>query len=77
MNINQAKKQFTELTGLPAKRKSILWAIRQNKGSYSHWLSYAGGRYPNGKDFTDTRTLDYWLSLIEYLKALQSLGGNK
>ncbi len=77
MNIKRAKKHFTELTGLPVKRKFILWAIRQNKGSYSNWLSYARGRYPNRKEFTDTRTLDCWLSPIAYLKALQSLGGNK
>ncbi len=77
MNIKQLKKQFTELTGLPAKKKSILWAIRQNKGSYSHWLSYARSKYLSDQNFTDTRTRDCWLSLVEYLEFLQSFGGNK
>ena len=82
MNIKQAKKQFTELTELPAKRKSILWAIRKNKGTHSNWLSYAQGRYPNGKEFTDTRTKDCWISIVGYPSILiqletLSFGGNQ
>lgn len=70
MNIKQLKKQFTELTGLPATRQNILQAIKDNGGYYSDWLSYAHGKYPDGKKFTDARTKDCWLSIIGYLNAL-------
>ena len=70
MNIKQLKEQFTELTGLPATRKSILVAIREKGGLYSTWVSFARLRYPNAKEFTDTRTKDCWLSLVDYLKYL-------
>ncbi len=70
MNIKQLKQQFTELTGLPPTRKNILIAIREKGGLYSTWLKFALERYPNGKEFTDTRTRDCWLSLVDYLKCL-------
>ena len=73
MNIKQAKQEFTNLTGLPAKRKSILTAILKFRGHYSSWLNYGIGKYPEAKDLTDTRTLHCWLSLVGYLKVLKEI----
>ncbi|MDJ0535605.1 MAG: hypothetical protein QNJ70_24480 [Xenococcaceae cyanobacterium MO_207.B15] len=70
MDIKELKKQFTELSGLPATKKNILVAIREKGGLYSTWLKFALEHYPNGKEFTDTRTLCCWLSLVDYLQYL-------
>jgi hypothetical protein len=73
MNIRQAKQRFTELTGLPATRKNVNKAIWEQKGYVADWFSFAEGYTNNNIDIFDSRTKNYWITIVKYLEALQEI----
>lgn len=73
MNIKQAKARFTELTGLPAKKKSVYTAIWQHKGYVSWFISYALGRSNGNYEVLDSRNTKYWVTLVDFLNTLEEM----
>jgi hypothetical protein len=70
MNRKQAKLRFTELTGLPAKDKSVFPGIWQHKGKVEDWYNYAWSNGHVNRAKFDSRYKDFWVSLVTYLESL-------
>lgn len=70
MNIRQAKARFTELTGLPAKRKAIVPGILKLRGHHSWFVSFGEGYNKNNPKWCDYRTTDFWVTLVSFLETL-------
>lgn len=73
MNRTQAKARFTELTGLPAKKRYVSTGIWKLKG-YANWhRSFALGYSKGDKTVLDSRTELYWVALVSFLEELKEV----
>lgn len=73
MNRRQAKKRFTELTGVPAKSDYVFDGIWSLEGRVPDWFNFAwNGGYISRADF-DARSTEYWVSIVKYLESLQEV----
>ncbi len=73
MNRTQAKARFTQLTGLPAKRKAVVPGILKLRGYHSWFVVFGEGYNKNNPKRRDYRTTDFWVTLVEFLEALQEV----
>lgn len=73
MNIKQAKARFTELTGLPAKKRYVYTAVWKHKGYVAWFISYALERSNNDHEILDSRNTKYWVALVDFLNMLEEM----
>lgn len=73
MNIKQAKKRFTELTGL----SSTSYSLYRNARLYP-WLSNALYRVGNNAKAwkCNCRHTEFWVLLVQYIEEYCEIGGS-
>ena len=71
MNKTEAKRRFTELTGLPATRDNFMRAICQQGGSPRQWVKFRWQMHNGNAPKRDYRCTHTWINIVAYLEILQ------